>query len=439
MVKLIVVIIMFINHMFKDDILYLEIDINYDFGNFSSKDNKFINEVKDYIKKTKIYLKNKKIILTCGGVIIGSILLTNLNNPSYEENIKYVPSFNDDITYIIENNNSIKEDSEKIIDNETEYASVDEETTASDKKIVKTNKSTQSQSSNTYSATQNQANSNNIDNNKSSNNVQTQPSGPTITIHRNSGSVITISLEEYVIGAVAAEMPASFNSEALKAQSVLARTYALKAKSSGKTLTDTVSTQSYIDINQMQAKWGSSYNAYYNKIKNAVTATSGEYLTYNGTYIEAMYHSTNNGKTESSLDVFGNYYPYLISVTSEHDKAASSYLRTISMDLNTISSKLGLNLTPDSIIEIISYTDGNNIKQININGSSFTGKQVRESLGLRSADFDISINGNNANITTRGFGHGVGMSQYGANGMANSGYSYQNILSHYYPGTVLKK
>lgn len=421
--------------MFKDDILYLEIDINYDFGNFSSKDNKFINEVKGYIKKAKIYLKNEKIILTCSGIIIGSILLTNLNNPSYEENIKYVPSFNNDITYIIENNNNIEESSEKIIDNETGYTSVEKETTASDKEIVKSNKSAQSQSSNNYSAPQNQSNSNNVE----SNNVQAQPSGPTITIHRSSGSVITISLEEYVIGVVAAEMPASFNSEALKAQSVLARTYALKAKSSGKTLTDTISTQSYIDTSQMQAKWGSSYNTYYNKIKNAVNATSGEYLTYNGTYIEAMYHSTNNGKTESSLDVFGNYYPYLISVTSEYDKSASSYLRTISMDLNTISSKLGLNLTSDSIIEIISYTDGSNIKQINIAGSTFTGKQVREALGLRSADFDISINGNNANITTRGFGHGVGMSQYGANGMANAGYGYQNILSHYYPGTVLKR
>lgn len=426
---------MFINHMFKDDILYLEIDINYDFGNFSSKDNKFINEVKDYIKKAKIYLKNEKIILTCSGIIIGSILLTNLNNPSYEENIKYVPSFNNDITYIIENNNNIEESSEKIIDNETGYTSVEKETTASDKEIVKSNKYAQSQSSNNYSAPQNQSNSNNVE----SNNVQAQPSGPTITIHRSSGSVITISLEEYVIGVVAAEMPASFNSEALKAQSVLARTYALKAKSSGKTLTDTISTQSYIDTSQMQAKWGSSYNTYYNKIKNAVNATSGEYLTYNGTYIEAMYHSTNNGKTESSLDVFGNYYPYLISVTSEYDKSASSYLRTISMDLNTISSKLGLNLTSDSIIEIISYTDGSNIKQINIAGSTFTGKHVREALGLRSADFDISINGNNANITTRGFGHGVGMSQYGANGMANAGYGYQNILSHYYPGTVLKR
>ncbi len=271
------------------------------------------------------------------------------------------------------------------------------------------------------------------------NTITTTPSRPTVTVHRSNGSVITIDLEEYIIGVIAAEMPASFNTEALKAQSVIARTYALRSQSTGKKLTDTVSTQAYIDTGQMQAKWGSSYNTYYNKIKNAVESTKGQYLTYNGTYIEALYHSTNNGKTESSLDVFGNYYPYLISVSSEYDKSASSYLRTTTIDLNTISSKLGINLTSDSIIEILSYTDGSNIKQINIAGSTFTGKQVREALGLRSADFDIQINENIANITTRGFGHGVGMSQYGANGMANAGYGYQNILSHYYPGTTLNK
>lgn len=420
--------------MFKDDTLYLEIDVNYDFGNFSSKNNKFASEIKDYIKKTGIYIKNKKIILTCSGIIIGSILLTNFNNPIEKENIKYVPSFDNDITYVIDNNN-LKDSSEKMLE-ETENNFIKQENVINNKI---SDSSMQDKYNTSNNSPQNQSNSNNTQNNSSSNNVQTLPSGPTITIHRSNGSVITIDLEEYVIGVVAAEMPASFNTEALKAQSVLARTYALKAKDSGKTLTDTVSTQSYIDTNQMQNKWGSNYSTYYNKIKNAVNATSGQYLTYNGTYIEAMYHSTNNGKTESSLDVFGNYYPYLVSVTSPYDKSASSYLRTISMDLNTISSKLGISLTPDSIIEIISYTDGSNIGQINIAGSTFTGKQVREALGLRSSDFDISINDTTANITTRGFGHGVGMSQYGANGMANDGYEYQNILSHYYPGTTLKK
>ena len=107
------------------------------------------------------------------------------------------------------------------------------------------------------------------------------------------------------------------------------------------------------------------------------------------------------------------------------------------MDINDVSSRLGINLNNDSIIEILSYTDGNNIREININGNIFTGRNVRELLGLRSADFDISIENNTVNITTRGFGHGVGMSQYGANAMANNGYSYQDILYHYYPGVYI--
>ncbi len=434
------VITMFTSHIIKDDILYLNIDINYEFGSFKGKKNNIINEIKDYISKMKIKLKNGKIILTCSGVIIGSIILTNLNNPISEENIKYVPSFKYNITYVTkqEKNEIDKESSVDI--NVTNNSSNQAESNKFNSNYSNSNVVNNKSNSNYNNNSNNTESNNQVNNYDNSNEYSTTiPSGPSVTVYRSNGSVITIGLEEYVIGVVAAEMPASFNIEALKAQSVLARTYALKAQSTGKALTDTVSTQAYIDTNQMRSNWGSSFDTYYNKIKSAVESTNLEYLSYNGTYIEALYHSTNNGKTESSLDVFGNYYPYLVSVTSDYDKAASSYLRTISMDLNTISSKLGISITPDSLIEIISYTDGNNIKEINISGSTFTGKQVRELLGLRSADFDISINGNTVSITTRGYGHGVGMSQYGANGMANAGYNYQSILSHYYPGTTLKK
>lgn len=442
---------MFKDYIIKDDILYLEININYEFGDFSKKRKKIVDEIKDYIDKMKIKLKKDKIVLTCSGVIIGSILLSNINSPINSQNVKYVPSFKGSITYVIESNNNMEnsDETENVINEVDENSIENVQSEISNKQ--NTNNTISNQSSDKGTSSVNQSTNNPTNTNQSVNNTQsteqtnsntsstTLPSGPTVTVHRSNGSVITIDLEEYVIGVVAAEMPASFSVEALKAQSVIARTYALKAQSTGKTLTDTVSTQAYIDTNQMQAKWGSSYSTYYNKIKNAVESTKGECLTYNGNYIEALYHSTNNGKTESSLDVFGNYYPYLISVSSEYDKSASSYLRSVTMDLNTMSSKLGINLTSDSIIEILSYTDGSNIKEINIAGSTFTGKVVREILGLRSADFDIVISGNTANITTRGYGHGVGMSQYGANGMANAGYGYKNILSHYYPGTTLKK
>lgn len=413
------VINMFDNYIVKNETLYIDLNINYEFGNFRNTKTSFKNELKKFLNNLKINFN--KIVLTCSGVIIGSIILTN-NNFNNEVSMKYVPNIDTSIPYIAHYDNE-----EKIDDNIIVNSDVNEvKENVNNSQIINNNVENPVNIEHT-----------NVDN--TSTNNTTNSSVPEITVYRSNRSVINLNMTDYLIGVVSSEMPASFNLEALKAQSVLARTYALKAKQTGKKLTDTVSTQSYIDIDQMKNKWGNSFNTYYNKIKNAVENTNGEYLSYNGNYIEALYHSTNNGKTESSFDVFGNYYPYLISVSSEYDKNASSYLRTISMPLDTISNKLGLSLNNDSVISILSYTDGGNIKEININGNNFSGKKVRELLGLRSADFDISISDNNANITTRGYGHGVGMSQYGANGMANAGYSYKDILSHYYPGTTLTK
>lgn len=410
---------MFDSYIVKNETLYIDLNINYEFGNFKNTKTNFKKELKKFLNSLKINFN--KIVLTCSGVIIGSIILTN-NNFNDEVSMKYIPNIDTGIPYIAHYDNEEKTDDNIIVNNNVNR--VKENVNSSQNISKNVEKSVNIEYTN-------------VDN--TSVNNTTNSSVSEITVYRSNGSVINLNMTDYLIGVVSSEMPASFNLEALKAQSVLARTYALKAKQTGKKLTDTVSTQNYIDIDQMKNKWGNSFNIYYNKIKNAVENTNEEYLSYNGNYIEALYHSTNNGKTESSFDVFGNYYPYLISVSSEYDKNASSYLRTISMPLDTISNKLGLSLNNDSVISILSYTDGGNIKEININGNNFSGKKVRELLGLRSADFDISISDNNANITTRGYGHGVGMSQYGANGMANAGYSYKDILSHYYPGTTLTK
>ena len=410
---------MFDNYIVKNETLYIDLNINYDFGNFKNNKTNFKEELKKFLNNLKINFN--KIVLTCSGIIIGSIILTN-NNFNNEVSMKYVPNIDTSIPYIAHYSNEEKTDDNIIVNSDVNKTEENVNISQDISKNVGNSVNKESK----------------IIENTNSNNT-TNSSVSESTVYRSNGSVINLNMTDYLIGVVSSEMPASFNLEALKAQSVLARTYALKAKQTGKKLTDTVSTQSYIDIDQMKNKWGNSFNTYYNKIKNAVENTNGEYLSYNGNYIEALYHSTNNGKTESSLDVFGNYYPYLISVSSEYDKNASSYLRTINMPLDTISNKLGLSLNNDSVISIISYTDGGNIKEININGNNFSGKKVRELLGLRSADFDISISDNNANITTRGYGHGVGMSQYGANGMANAEYSYKDILSHYYPGTTLTK
>lgn len=413
------VINMFDNYIVKNETLYIDLNINYDFGNFKNTKTNFKKELKKFLNSLKINFN--KIVLTCSGVIIGSIILTN-NNFNNEVSMKYIPNIDTKIPYIAHYDNEEKTDDNIIVNSDVNETKKNVNNSQNISKSVEKSVNTEHS---------------NIDN--TSTNNTTNSSVSEFIVYRSNGSVINLNMTDYLIGVVSSEMPASFNLEALKAQSVLARTYVLKAKQTGKKLTDTVSTQSYIDIDQMKNKWGNSFNTYYNKIKNAVENTNGEYLSYNGNYIEALYHSTNNGKTESSLDVFGNYYPYLISVSSEYDKNTSSYLRTINMPLDAISNKLGLSLNNDSVISILSYTDGGNIKEININGNNFSGKKVRELLGLRSADFDISISDNNANITTRGYGHGVGMSQYGANGMANAGYSYKDILSHYYPGTTLTK
>ena len=407
------------NYIVKNETLYIDLNINYEFGNFKNTKTNLKKELKKFLNSLKINFN--KIVLTCSGVIIGSIILTN-NNFNNEVSMKYIPNIDTKIPYIAHYDNEEKTDDNIIVNSDVNETKKNVNNSQNISKSVEKSVNTEHS---------------NIDN--TSTNNTTNSSVSEITVYRSNGSVINLNMTDYLIGVVSSEMPASFNLEALKAQSVLARTYALKAKQTGKKLTDTVSTQSYIDMDQMKNKWGNSFNTYYNKIKNAVENTNGEYLSYNGNYIEALYHSTNNGKTESSLNVFGNYYPYLISVSSEYDKNASSYLRTINMPIDTISNKLGLSLNNDSVISILSYTDGGNIKEININGNNFSGKKVRELLGLRSADFDISISDNNANITTRGYGHGVGMSQYGANGMANAGYGYKDILSHYYPGTTLTK
>lgn len=272
----------------------------------------------------------------------------------------------------------------------------------------------------------------------------TPPTTPTIqgkmiNLKLNNGSVIQISLEDYIIGVVGAEMPASFQTEALKAQAVAARTYALSRTKNGETLTATTSHQVYKTNEQLKATWGSSFSTYYNKIKSAVEATKGEYISYNGNYIDAVYFSTSNGKTEDAVNVWGESKPYLKSVDSPWDTKVSSFSSSKTLSMSTISNKLGVNLTSASQIIINSKTIGNRVKSVTICGKEFTGVQIRTLLGLRSADFTITQSGQNIVFSTKGFGHGVGMSQYGANEMAKSGKSYRQILTHYYTGVQITK
>lgn len=254
------------------------------------------------------------------------------------------------------------------------------------------------------------------------------------------GKTVTEPLEEYIIGVVACEMPASYRKEALKAQAVAARTFAISRIENNKNyiFKGTTSDQCYNTIKQMKSKWGKNYNKYYKKIKEAVYNTKKEYLAYKDKPISALYFSLSNGYTENSENVYVSKKPYLKSVSSMWDIENKNYEVTKTFTKNEIKKKLGLeeNIT---IIKIISRYKTNRVKYIKVNNKKYKGTEFRMLLGLRSTDFDIEIEKDNILITTRGYGHGVGMSQNGANEMAKLGYKYDEILKYYYQKVEIKK
>lgn len=263
-----------------------------------------------------------------------------------------------------------------------------------------------------------------------------------VRVKRSSGNVESVPLEEYVVGVVAGEMPVSFELEALKAQSVASRTYVMKRLGGNGEydVVDTVSNQVYLDDNELKEKWKDNYVSYINKVRQAVNETSMECLEYDGELIDAMFFSTSNGYTEDSGEFFSTSLPYLKSVDSSYDKEVSSVFQdSKNISLQEFYERLGLSYQSSLKITDVSRTNSHRVKSLKINGKEFSGKDVYYKLGLRSSDFEIELVGSNVVIQTKGYGHGVGMSQYGALGMAKKGYSYREILMHYYTGTTLVK
>lgn len=256
-------------------------------------------------------------------------------------------------------------------------------------------------------------------------------------------TVERIPLEDYVIGVVASEMPADFELEALKAQSLTARTYIVKkmlAEKSpsvpqGANVTDTQLHQVYNNISELKQIWGTDYEWKMNRITEAVKATQGKILVYDNKLIEASFFSTSNGYTENSEDYWQNAIPYLRSVASPWDEKSPKYSNSKTMSVSEFQQKLGVKLPENgSVGKVLSRTDGKRVEMVEINGKKFSGRQIREKLDLKSTDFTWQRSGNKILITTKGYGHGVGMSQYGANGMAEEGKTYDEIIAHYYQG-----
>jgi len=256
-------------------------------------------------------------------------------------------------------------------------------------------------------------------------------------------TITKVPFEDYIVGVLAGEMPISFELEALKAQAVAARSYAMKQMAYNKDkdydVVNTVMNQVYLTEDYLKSVWKDEYVNKINKIKTAVLETYNEYLDYNGNVAEAMFFSTSVGYTENSEEVFTNEVPYLRSVSSTWDEISPVYEVKYSFSLNDFYKKLNLNYSDKISLEVLSKTSTGRIKQIKINGVIFQGNSVMNLLNLKSNHFSIVQNNDKVNIVTKGYGHGVGMSQYGAQAMALNGYNYKEILSHYYQGTTIKK
>ena len=261
--------------------------------------------------------------------------------------------------------------------------------------------------------------------------------------NEKTNQIITLPFEEYIKGVVAGEMPATFELEALKAQAVASRSYAMYQMTATKDkdydVLNTTANQVYLTDQELKNNWKNEYEQKINKINKAITETTGEYLTYKGQIVNAMFFSTSTGKTENSEEVFVSALPYLRSVDSKWDEASPVYTDTYTFDLKDFYSKLNLPYNENLKIEITAKTSTGRIKKLKINDQELNGRDFATKLSLRSNYFTITQNNDKITINTKGFGHGVGMSQYGANGMAKEGYKYDQILKHYYQNTEIKK
>lgn len=263
-----------------------------------------------------------------------------------------------------------------------------------------------------------------------------------------------IALDEYLEGVVAAEMPALFPEEALKAQAVAARTYTMKKASSAPAkehngaavCTNPSHCKAYKPLAEFSAAWSENAESYSEKIKRAVSETDGEILLYGGEPITAVFHSTSSGKTESSSDVWGGNLPYLVSVESEGEESSPHFEEEKSFSPEEFRERFAkkypnavFDENPENWITNIRRSPAGGVKSITIGGVAVKGSEVRSIYELKSTNFTIAFDGENMKIRTRGYGHGVGMSQYGARAMAQSGKTYDEILKKYYTGVTLGK
>ena len=271
----------------------------------------------------------------------------------------------------------------------------------------------------------------------------------TVLLRLPDGGVCEMDMQEYLVGVVAAEMPAAFEPQALRAQAVAARTYALYCAEAHKhgaaqICTDPGCCQAYAADSALRANWGADYETNLARIRAAVEATDGEYLSYGGAPVFAAFHSSSAGATEESAAIW-NARPYLISVpspeTAEQVPNYQSSVRCWRLDfrdtLLRAHPECDFSGEPEGWIGETERDASGRVAAVTLGGVRIRGTELRQLFALRSTAFTLSFSGGIFTFHVTGFGHGVGMSQYGANTLAASGWDYRAILAHYYPGTVL--
>ena len=272
-------------------------------------------------------------------------------------------------------------------------------------------------------------------------------------LHANTGEIEELTLDTYLLGVVSAEMPANFEQEALNAQALVARTYTIYSivHNQGKhndadICDDSNCCQAWISKEDRMARWDEAVReTNWRKIEIAVNTTAGKIITYNGEVIDAFFHSNSGGTTEAPVNVWGGTnYPYLQSVETAGEDAYSQYSSEAIFTKEEFNNKIlakhsdfTIDYSKEDAIKILEYTESGRIKTIKIGNLNLSGVEVRTLLGLKSANFTVTIDGDNIKFEVTGYGHGVGMSQTGADSMAKSGGNYEEIVKHFYTGVEI--
>lgn len=273
-------------------------------------------------------------------------------------------------------------------------------------------------------------------------------------LHKDNEKVEEVALDEYLYGVVSAEMPASFEKEALKAQAVVARTYTIYkiVNNDGKhedadICDDSTCCQAWISKENRLSKWKEEErNSNWSKIVEAVNDTQGKIITYEGKPINAFFHSNSGGTTEAPINVWGGSgYPYLQSVSTSGEDAYSQYNSEAEFTKKEFEEKIKkehsdfkIDYKKEDCIKVEEYTEGNRVKSVKIGNLDLSGVEVRNIFGLRSANFKIIMKNNKIRFEVLGYGHGVGMSQTGADSLAKEGKNYEDIIHHFYTGVEIE-